>query len=108
MTLVAGDPQKFVETKAGTDTAIVNPRLAQLPAETDGQNVGPGVLIGFPLRAGRRRVLGDVVAYNLLDRPLSTCHAVLLQCQPLPFGNQPPVPGTVTGGPTRLQGASWP
>jgi hypothetical protein len=25
-----------------------------------------------------------------------------------PFGNQPPVPGTVTGGPTELQGATWP
>ena len=40
-----------------------------------------GFLIGLPLQPGRLRVLGDVLAYHLLDRPLSTCHAVLLQCQ---------------------------
>jgi hypothetical protein len=53
-------------------------------------------------------VLGDVLAYHLVEQPLTPCHAVLLQCEPLPFGNAPPVTGTVTGGPTRFQGASWP
>ncbi|MGH9215693.1 MAG: hypothetical protein ACRDZS_05510 [Acidimicrobiales bacterium] len=67
-----------------------------------------GVLIGLPLLPDRLRVLGDVLAYHLLDRPLSTCHAVLLQCQPLPFGTSHRCRVRSLVARRDFKGASWP